>query len=86
MMTNSAAKVRTDRLEKVARAAINQYNDDMAKGTEPLFPDWALDLLGLLDDHQRMLKTLDRQNMQIVNAWDFDTGARNSKIVHRVAS
>lgn len=81
MMLNNAEKARTDRLNKMAREAINQYNADMAKGGEPLFPDWALDLLGLLDEQDRMLKTLERQKMRIVSTWDFETGERNSKVV-----
>lgn len=81
MMTSTAAKQRADKLEKMARAAIKQYNDDMAKGGEPLFPDWALDMLGFIDDHERLVAALARQRMHPVDAIDFETGMVRSGIV-----
>jgi len=86
MMTSTAAKQRADKLEKMARTAIKQYNDDMAKGGEPLFPDWALDMLGFLDDHDRLVATMARQRMHAVDVIDFETNDVRSSIVqvHRV--
>ncbi len=86
MMINTAAKLRADRLEKMARAAIKQYNDDMAKGCEPLFPDWALELVGLIADYDRMLHTIDKQRMQLVNVVDFETGKCSASVIQRVLS
>lgn len=71
MMTSTAAKQRAHRLEKMARAAITKYNADTAAGKDPLFPDWALDLLGLLDTHDNLVATLARQRMHPVDAIDF---------------
>lgn len=86
MMLSTAAKVRADRLEKVARAAINQYNADMAKGGEPLFPDWALDLVGLIADYDRMLATLEKQRLTMVNVVDFNNGKCSASVVQRAAT
>lgn len=86
MMTNTAKQLRAARLEKLARDAIKQYNDDMAKGGEPLFPDWALDLLALLDDHDRLLATMAKQRLYPVNVVDFETGAASTSIIQRVPS
>lgn len=41
--------IKAQRLEKLARDAVTQYNKDLAGGGEPVFPDWAVDLLALLD-------------------------------------
>jgi len=84
-MLNTAAKQRADKLEKVARAAIKQYNDDMAKGGEPPFPDWALDLCGLIADYDRMLVTLARQSMAMVNVVDFENGKFSTGLIQQVA-
>lgn len=87
MMISTAAKQRADKLEKLARAAVTQYNNDMAKGSEPLFPDWALDLLGLIADYDRMLHTLNKQRLQMVNVVDFESGLRSASVVQiQVAS
>lgn len=86
MMINTAAKIRADRLEKLARDAIKQYNADIARGGEPLFPDWALELVGLIADYDRMLSTLDRQRMHMVNVVDFDSGKCSASVIQRVPS
>lgn len=64
MMTKTAARHRADKLEKMARDAIAQYNDETAKGGEPLFPDWALQLLGLISDYDRMAFALAKHRME----------------------
>jgi hypothetical protein len=43
-------------LEKQAKEAIEQYNKDVAAGGEPPFPDWARDLLALLESHQKLAR------------------------------
>lgn len=58
MMLSQAAKDKAARLEQHAKYAIEQYNKDVAKGGEPAFPDWALDLLALLDSNERMVTAL----------------------------
>jgi len=85
MILSTAAKQRADKLEKMAREAIKQYNDDLAKGGEPLFPDWALDLLGLVADYDRMLVTLARQSMAMVNVVDFENGKCSTGLIQQVA-
>lgn len=87
MMSMSAAKQRADRLEKMARAAITQYNKDTAAGGEPLFPDWALDLIGLISDFDKIIWTLEKQEFGIFDTVDFETNAKNSTVVqiHRAA-
>lgn len=85
-MTTTAKKMRADRLEKLARNAIKQYNDDMAKGGEPMFPDWSLELLGLLDDYDRLLATMATQRLHPVNVVDFETGKTSASIIQRVPS
>lgn len=64
MMTKTAARHRADRLEKMARDAIAQYNEETAKGGEPLYPDWALQLLGLISDFDRMAFDLAKHRME----------------------
>lgn len=86
MMISTAAKQRADKLEKLARAAITQYNKDMAAGSEPLFPDWALDLIGLITDYDRMLVTLAQQRLTMVNVVDFNNGKCSASVVRQVAS
>lgn len=88
MMINSAAKQRADKLGKMARAAIVDYNKEVAGGGEPLFPDWTLELIGLIADYDRMLGTLAKQHLQLVTAWDFETGLRSASVVrmNRAAS
>lgn len=81
MMLSNAAKQRTDRLEKMARAAITQYNVEIAKGSEPLFPDWALELIGMIEDHERVLATLARQQLHLVHCRDFETNTTKSSVV-----
>lgn len=80
-MLSTATKQRADRLEKMARAAIAQYNEEMAGGGEPLFPDWALEMIGLIADYDRMIKTLAQQRLHIVEAVDFETNARSASVV-----
>lgn len=81
MMTKTAARHRADRLEKMARDAIAQYNDEFSKGGEPLFPDWALQLLGLISDFDRMAFDLAKHRMEgnrSDNVVQFRTGANAS--------
>lgn len=86
MMLNTAAQERAKRLEKMARAAIKHYNDEMAKGGEPLFPDWALELVGLIADYDRMLATLNKRHLHMVNVVDFESGKCTASVIERVAS
>ncbi|MES2320157.1 MAG: hypothetical protein V4631_21990 [Pseudomonadota bacterium] len=86
MTMKTAAKERAGRMEKLARDAIKQYNDDMAKGGDPVFPDWSLELLGLLADYDRLLATMANQRLQPVNVVDFETGKCSASIVQRVPS
>lgn len=81
MMTSTARQERTKGLEKMARAAIKQYNDDMTAGGEPLFPDWALQLLGLIADYDRMVMTMARQRFDVVDAVDFETNTKHCSVV-----
>lgn len=86
-MIRTAAKLRADRLEKMARTAITQYNADMAAGSEPLYPDWALELLGLISDYDCMMRTLERQRLNMVSVVDFESSQRSTRIVQlRAAS
>lgn len=86
-MISTATKQRADRLEKMARAAIAQYNEEMAGGGEPLFPDWALEMIGLIADYDRMIKTLAQQRLHIADAVDFEANARRASVVQiRAAS
>jgi len=80
-MLNTAAQERAKRLEKMARAAITQYNADMAAGSEPLFPDWALELIGLIADYEKMVATLSRQRLHLVDCCDFETEETKSTVV-----
>lgn len=81
MMTSTAAKARAQRLEKMARGAITQYNADMKDGGEPLFPDWALEMLGLIADYDRMVLALSKTRMHPVTCVDFETGIKRDSIV-----
>jgi hypothetical protein len=58
MMFNSTAQAKIDSLQRQATEAIQQYNKDVAAGGEPAFPDWAIDLLALLDSNERMVIAL----------------------------
>lgn len=49
MVISSAAKQRADKLEKMAQTAIAEYSEEVAGGGEPPFPDWAMDILVMLD-------------------------------------
>lgn len=89
MRTSTAEQARSKRMEKLARDAITQYNKDTAAGSEPLFPDWALDLLALLDSYDRMVLALTKTRMHPVTCVDFETGIKRDSIVqvhHGVAS
>lgn len=81
-----AAKTRAERLRKMAHDAIKQYNEDSAKGGEPAFPDWALEMLGVLTDYERMADALAHQHMAVVKVIDFTNGKHSDSIVHRVPS
>lgn len=81
MMTSTASKLRADRLEKMARAAITQYNKEVADGGEPMFPDWALELIGLISDYERIVSTLAKQRLHLVDSIDFDTSTMRASVV-----
>lgn len=61
MQTKSA------RLEQHAKDAIAQYNKEVAGGGEPLFPDWALDLLLVLDMNDKLAACLKVARHAIAN-------------------
>lgn len=73
MMLKTAAQERNKRLKKMARDAITQYNADMAAGGEPLFPSWTLELLGMIADYDRMVATLVKQRLHLVDIVDFES-------------
>ena len=81
MHNSRAAQERNKSLERMARAAITQYNDDMAAGGEPLYPDWALELLGLIHDYDRVLDQLARQRLEMVSVVDFESCQRSTRVV-----
>lgn len=59
------------RLEQHAKDAIAQYNKDVAGGGEPVFPDWALDLLMVLDRCDKLAAALKTwHKFAIDNKWD----------------
>lgn len=82
-MTSPQKQARLARLEKLAKDAIQKYNDETAKGAEPLLPDWALELLALLDDHDRLVALLAQQKLQPVHCVDFETGTTSTSVVQR---
>ncbi len=86
MHNSRAAQERNSSLERMARAAITQYNADMSKGGEPLFPDWALELLGLIADYDKIVGTMAKQRMEVVSVVDFTNGRRGLSVVQRAAS
>ena len=88
MRLSTAAQARSKRMEKMARDAINEYNKGAAAGTDPLFPDWALDLLGFIDSYDRLVAALEGTRMNPVVAVDFETRAVRDSIVqvHQAAS
>lgn len=86
MMLKTAIAARNQRLEKMARDAITQYNADMAAGSEPLFPDWTLELLGLINAYDEMVRVLAASGRQVVDCQDLETRAVRTSIMQRVAS
>lgn len=44
----------TTTLEAHAKAAIAQYNADLAAGSEPVFPEWAGDLIRLIESRAKL--------------------------------
>lgn len=86
MMLKTAMQERNKRLEKMARDAITQYNADMAAGSEPLFPDWTLELLGLISAYDEMVRVLAAHRVQVVDFQDLETRAVRTSIMQRVAS
>lgn len=83
-MITTAQKQRSDRLGKLAQEAVQQYNDDLAKGGEPVFPDWVLDLAGLIADYDRLVATMAKQRLHPVNVVDFESGKCSASIVQMV--
>ena len=81
MHNSRAAQERNKSLERMARAAITQYNAEMSAGGEPLYPDWALELLGLIHDYDRVLVTLERQRLGMVSVVDFESCQRSTRVV-----
>jgi hypothetical protein len=59
----NAAQERNKRLSEMARAAIAQYNVDMAAGGEPVYPDWAIDLLWLTKSANLSVVVQDRASV-----------------------
>lgn len=51
------ANNRTATLAALAQQALDQYRTDIASG-EPVFPQWALDLQQVLEEHKEMLAAL----------------------------
>ena len=51
---------RTELLSSVARQALEQYNADLASGSEPVYPQWAKDLQLLLSAYEQMASALRR--------------------------
>ncbi|ATI15706.1 hypothetical protein [Bordetella phage vB_BbrM_PHB04] len=51
-----------DRVRKLANDAIQQYSDEVFAGGEPVFPDWARDVLELCDQHDAMAAKLQRRS------------------------
>lgn len=58
MTFRTAEEAKVQRLEKVARDAIAQYNKDLEAGGEPVFPDWAMDLLSFLATNDKLVADL----------------------------
>lgn len=46
------------RLEQHAKYAIQIYNQDLAAGAEPTFPDWTVDLMAILELTDTMVVAL----------------------------
>lgn len=54
-MTNINEAIR--RLKLVAMEAISDYNRELARGGEPVSPDWTEDLLMLIEAHAAAIQT-----------------------------
>ncbi len=59
----TTAQERNKRLSEMARAAIAQYNADMAAGGEPVYPEWAIDLLWLTKSANLSVAVQDRASV-----------------------
>ena len=74
-MSLTAQAAQVARLEAQAKEAIKQYNDEVAGGAEPLFPDWALDMLAVLDQRDKLagalalyVKLTNNDTLHVLNA------------------
>lgn len=47
-----------ERMRKMAAEAIDQYSAEALAGGEPVFPDWARDMLKVCDEHEAMSSKL----------------------------
>ena len=71
MTIKRAVQTKAQRLEKLARDAITQYNKDMAAGSEPAFPDWTVDILSMLDTQDKLTAALKSwHQFALNNTWD----------------
>jgi len=86
MPMSEEAQDRSKRLKKMAVDAMTQYSADLAAGGEPVCPSWPMELLSLVADYDRILHTIGRQNMQMVNVVDLNNGKCTASVIHRVAS
>lgn len=68
-------KEKIDRLRKMATEAIQQYSDETFSGGEPVYPQWAQDMLDVLN----MVDPGERQDAQEMQEYELHTqGARHS--------
>jgi hypothetical protein len=49
---------REDVLRQVAKAAIDDYSKETADGGEPPFPQWAYDLLEMIDEQEALQQAI----------------------------
>jgi hypothetical protein len=49
---------RTELLSDIARQALDQYNNDLKAGGEPIYPQWARELQKLVTSHNKLIETL----------------------------
>jgi hypothetical protein len=53
----TAIKEAIRRLNMLAIETISQYNQDLARGGDPVFPSWTEDLLKLIKSHEYAVQT-----------------------------
>lgn len=59
---------RTELLNELARQALDQYGKDLKAGGEPIYPQWAKELQGVLGEHRKLVETLQQVRAFIVMA------------------